>query len=158
MLTNNRDRRVVAERFLFRQKCTASRQRNAEHGEIVRGNNGTERTPRIAFLTEADKREVETHYITEDGVLLANVEISGIRKSAEFFRILLVLRKELRHLVRLGVSRRGEEKRVHQREYGGIHANAEREHGYRGNCKRRRLEQLPKRKFKITDHNQALWL
>src|SRR5205807_3479511 len=34
-VTDNRDRSVVARRFLFRQKCTASRQRNAEHGEIV---------------------------------------------------------------------------------------------------------------------------
>jgi hypothetical protein len=130
-VTDDRDRRVVAGRFLFRQKCTASRQRNAEHREIVRGDGGTESAPRIAFLAEADKREIETHYVTEDRVLVANVEISGIRKTAKFLWILLVLRKELHHFMRLGISRRCKEKPVYQGEHGCIHANAEREHGYR---------------------------
>ena len=60
--------------------------------------------------------------------------------------------------MRLGISRRGEEKRIDQGEYGGVHANAEREHDYRSNRKPGRLEELPKRKCEITDHGQALWL
>src|ERR1700686_4524117 len=151
-ITDNRDRRVVAGRFLFRQKCTASRQRNAEDGKIVRSDDGTERTAGIAFLAEANKREVEPHYVTEDGVLLANVEISRIGKSAEFFRILLVLGKELDHFVRFGIGRRGKEKPVHQTENGSVHANAEREYGYRCNRERRRLEKLPNGKPKVLNH------
>src|SRR4029077_10298590 len=150
------DRRPLAGRFLFRQKCTAARQRNAEHGKIVRGDDGSERAPRIAFLTEADERYIETHYVGEHRVLLANVAIGGIRKPAKFLGILLVLRKELHHLMRLGISRGGKENRVHQGEYGGIHANAEREHRYRCNRKGWRLEQLAERKFKITNHGQVL--
>src|SRR6266536_6667358 len=130
-VTDDRDLRVVAWRFLLRQKCTAARQWNAEDGEIVRGDDGAECAPRIAFLAKADQREIEGHYVAEHRVLLADIEISGIRKAAKFLRILLVLRKELHHFMRLGISRRGKEKPVYQGEYSGIHANAEREHGYR---------------------------
>src|SRR5205085_8663365 len=87
-----------------------------------------------------------------------DVDISGIRETAKLFRILLVLRKELRHLVRLGVSRRGKEERVDQAKHGRVHANAEREHSRRCYGEPRRLEQLPYPKFKISNHNQALWL
>ena len=58
--------------------------------------------------------------------------------------------------MRLGISRRGKEKRVHQSEYGRILADAEGEQGYRGNRKSGRLKQLAERKFKILNH--ALWL
>src|SRR5215831_11100229 len=155
-VTHNRDRCVVARRFLFRQECTPSRELNAEHREIVRGDDRTKRAAGIALLAETDKRDIETHHVAEDRILLANVEIGGIGKTAEFFRILFALRKELHHFVRFGISRRGKEKRVHQGEYGGIHANAEREHGYRCNRKGWCLEQLTESKFKITNHGQAL--
>ena len=113
---------------------------------------------RIAFLTEANECEIETHYVSEHRVLLADVEISGIGKTAEFLWILLVLRKELHHFMRLGISRRSKEKRVHQGEYGRVHANAEREHRYRCNRKGWRLGQLAERKFEIANHSQAFWL
>src|SRR5438067_5044213 len=92
-VTDNRDRGVVAGRFLFRQECASSRQRNAEHGKIVRGHDGTERAAGIASLADTDQREIETHYVGEDRVLRADVDISGIRKTAKFLRVLLVLRK-----------------------------------------------------------------
>ena len=85
------------------------------------------------FLTQANQREVETHCIAEDRVLLADVEISRIRKTTKFFRIFLVLGKELHHFVRLGVSRWRKEKRIHQAEHGRVHANAECEHRDRRN-------------------------
>src|SRR6266496_1435677 len=157
-VTDDRDLRVVAWRFLLRQKCTAARQWNAEDGEIVRGDDGTERAARIAFLAEADQREIEGHYVAEHRVLLADIEISGIRKTVKFLRILLVLRKELHHFVRLGVRGRSKEKSVYQAEYSGVHANPERQHSCRCNCKPWRLEQLPEGKFEIANHSQALWL
>ncbi len=153
-VTDDRDRRVAAGRFLFRQKRAALRQRDTEHGEIVRADDGGERAAGIAFLAETDHREIKTHCIAEDRVLLPDVEISRIRKTAKFFRILLVLGKKLHHFVRFGVSRRGKEKRVHQAEHGGVRANAERKHGCGRNRKRRRFEKLPESKFKILNH---LW-
>ncbi len=109
------------------------RQRDTEHGEIVRADDGGERAAGIAFLAQTDQREVETHCVAEDRVLLADVEISWIRKSAISFGIFLVLGKELHHFVRLGVSGRGKEKRVNQAEHGRVRANAEREHRDRRN-------------------------
>src|SRR6266436_8373174 len=156
-VTDDRDLRVVAWRFLLRQKCTAARQWNTEDGEIVRGDDGTEGAARIAFLTQTNQGQIEAHYVTENRVLLADIEISGIRKTAEFLWILLVLRKELHHFVRLGVRGRGKEKGVYQAEHSGVHANPEREHSCRCNCKPRRLEQLPEGKFEIANHSQALW-
>jgi hypothetical protein len=88
--------------------------------------------------------------------VLANIEISGIGKTAEFLWILFVLRKKLHHFMRLGISRWGKEKRVHQSEYGGIHTNAEREHCHRCNRKGWSLGQLAEPKFKITNHCQVL--
>src|SRR5262252_7798873 len=149
-VTHNRDRCVVARRFLFRQECTPSRKLNAEHREIVRGDDRTKRAAGVALLAETDKRDIETHHVAEDRILLANIEIGRIGKTAEFFRILLVLRKELHHFVRLGVCRRSKEKSVYQAEHGGIHANAESKHDYRGKRKSRHFEELPKRKFEIT--------
>src|SRR5207249_11500688 len=99
--------------------------------EIVGHDDGTERTPAVTLLNEYDARDIETQYVAEHRVLLANIEISGIRKAEKFLRMLLVLRKELHHFMRLGISRRDKEKPVYQDEYGGIHANAQREHGYR---------------------------
>src|SRR5207237_2850060 len=134
----------------------ASREGNTEHGKIVRANDGGKGAARIVFLAETDQREIESHGVAEDGVLLADIAISRVRKPTKLFRILLILRKELHHFVRLVVSRRGKEKRVDQAEYGGIHANPEREHGCRRNRKCSRFEQLPERKFEILNH--ALWL
>src|SRR5580765_1135730 len=134
-VTDNRDLRVVARRFLLRQKCTATRQWNAEHGEIIRGDNRTEGAARIAFLTQPNKGQIEGHYVTENRVLLLDVEIRRIRKTTEFFRIFLVLGKELHHFVRLGVSRWRKEKRIHQAEHGRVHANSECEHRDRRNRK-----------------------
>src|SRR4029077_252265 len=147
---------AMAGNFFFRQKFTDARQWDAENGEIVGGDDGTERAPRIAFLADADQCEIESHYVGEHRVLLANVEISGVGKTTEFLGILLVLRKELHHFMRFGITRGGKENCVHQGEYGGIHANAEREHRYRCNRKGWRLEQLAERKFKITNHGQVL--
>src|SRR5215831_19143975 len=144
-VTHNRDRCVVARRFLFRQECTPSRELNAEHREIVRGDDRTKRAAGVALLAETDKRDIETHHVAEDRILLANIEIGGIGKTAEFFRIILVLGKELHHFVRLGVSRGGEEKSVYKTKYGRIHANPECEHSRSRDRKRPRLYQLPKR-------------
>src|SRR5438132_9042426 len=121
---------------------------------MVRTDNGAECAARIAFLAQTDQREIETQCVGEDRVLLSDVEISRIRKTAKFFRILLVLGKKLHHFVRFGVSRRGKEKRVNQAEHGGVRANAERKHGCGRNRKRRRFEKLPESKFKILNH---LW-
>src|ERR1044071_6644398 len=96
-VAGNRDGRVVAGNFLFRQKCTASRHWNAKNGEIVRGHDGTERAPRIALLADANQCEIETQYISEHRVVLANVEISSIGEAAKLLRILVVLRKKLHH-------------------------------------------------------------
>src|SRR5207253_10715794 len=100
-VTGDRDRGVVAGRFFFRHKCAASRHRNTEHREMVRADDAGECAAGIAFLADTDQREIETHYVGEDGVLLADVDISGIAKTAKLFRVLLVLRKELHQFVRL---------------------------------------------------------
>ena len=139
-VTNDRDRGVAAGSFLFWQKCAASRQRDSEDGEIVRADDCGERASRIAFLADTDQREIETHCVAENRVLVADVEISRIRKTAKFFRILLVLGKELHHFVWLGVSRWGKEKSVHQAEHCCVHANAECEHRDRRNRKTWRLK------------------
>src|SRR6185295_18637919 len=94
IVTDDRDRRVAAGRLFFRQKCATARERDTEHGEIVRTDYGSERTARISFLPETDQREIETQRVAEDGVLFADIAISRIRKTAELFRILLVLGKE----------------------------------------------------------------
>src|SRR5436853_3138048 len=120
-VTDNRDGRVMAGGFLCRQKCAASRQLHAEHGEIVRSDECSKRAARIAFLAEAHKREIETHYIAENWILLVNIEIARIRKTAEFLRIFLVLRKELHHFVRLGISGRSKEKGVYHAKHGRVH-------------------------------------
>src|ERR1051325_11987004 len=106
-VAGNRDGRVVAGNPFFRQKCTASRHWNAKNGEIIRGHDGTEGAARIALLADANQCEIEAHYVSEHRVLLANVEISGIGKAAKLLGILLVLRKKLDHLMRLGISRWG---------------------------------------------------
>src|SRR5262245_40894064 len=119
-IARDRDRRGVARRFFFRQKRTASHERNAKDREIIGGNYCAKHAPRVAFLTEADEVEIESHNVAEDRVLLANIEIGWIRKPAELFRILFVLRKELHHFVRLGISRRSKEKCVHDTKHGGV--------------------------------------
>src|SRR5262249_6075479 len=110
------------------------------------------RATRIASLTKADERNVETHYVAENRVLLANIEIRGIGKPAEFLRILLVLRKELHHFMRVGVSRRRKEKSVHHAEHGCVHSNSECEHDHRSKREARRFQQLPKCKFEFLNH------
>jgi len=145
----------VARRFLLREKCTASGQLNTEHGEIVRCDDCTKRAARIALLAKSDERDIETHHVTQDRILIADIEVRWIRKTAELFRILLVLRKKLHHFVWLGVSRGSKEKSVHHTEHSGIHPNPQREHSRRCNRKRRRLQQLPKRKLEIPDYVQA---
>src|SRR5205823_9108529 len=119
---------------------------------------GGERAARIAFLAETDQREIETHGGAEDRVLLADVAISRVRKTAKFFWILLVLGKELHHFVRLGVSWRSEEKRIDQAEYGGVGADpkGQHEHGREGEAWR--LDELAQREPKILDHTVALLL
>jgi hypothetical protein len=93
-----------------------------------------ERAARIAFLAETDQGEIESHCVAEDGVLLADIAIRWIRKTAEFLRILLVLGKELHHFVWPGVSGRSEEKCVYQAEHGGVGADpkGQHEHGREG--------------------------
>src|SRR5262245_14147418 len=138
-VARNRDPCVVARCFLFRYECTPSREPNAEHREIVRGDDRTKRAAGVALLAETDKRDIETHPVAEDRILLTNIEIGGIGKTAEFFRILLVLRKELHHFVRFGVSRGREEKSVYKTKYGRINADPECKHGRCCDRKRRRL-------------------
>src|SRR5205085_10080969 len=100
----------------------------------VRANDCGEGAARIAFLAETDQREIESHGVAEDGVLLADVTIRWIRKTAEFLRILLVVGEDLQHFVRLGVSWRSEEKCIYQAEHGGVGADpkGQHEHGREG--------------------------
>ena len=105
-VTDDGDLRAAAGRFLLRQERASMHGRHAEHREIIRADRGGEGAARIAFLAEADQREIVSHRVGEDGVLLADVAISRIRKSAKCFRVLLVLRKDLHHFVRLRVTRR----------------------------------------------------
>src|ERR1700682_5896782 len=91
------DLRAAAGRFLFRQECASVHGRHAEHREIIRADRGGEGATRIAFLAEADQREIVSHRVGEDGVLFADVLKSWIRKAVESFRVLLVLRKELHY-------------------------------------------------------------
>src|ERR1017187_1573180 len=93
-------------RSLLRQERASMHGRNADHREIIRADRGGEGAPRVAFLAKADQREIVSHRVGEDGVLLADVAVSRIRKSAKSFRVLLVLRKDLHHFVRLRVTRR----------------------------------------------------
>ena len=140
-ITDDRDRCVTAGRFLFRQKSAASASGNTEDGEIVRADNGGESAASIAFPPKPTNARLKPK-TGEDRVLLADVAISRIGKSTEFFWILFVLGKQLHHLVRVRISRRGKEKPVYQAEHGGVHANAKSEHEHRGDGKPRRLDQL----------------
>jgi len=81
--------------FCFGQECATAHQWHAENGEVIRTNHGAECTARVAPFANPDKRQVETHHVAEDSILLANVPISRIRKTAISFRVLFILRKDL---------------------------------------------------------------
>src|SRR5206468_3815074 len=85
------DRRCAARSFLFWQKYSALRGRNAKHGKIVRADNGGEGAPRITLLSDADQREIVGHRVSKHAVLLTDVPISRIGKPAIGFRALFVL-------------------------------------------------------------------
>ena len=60
--------------------------------------------------------------------------------------------------MRLGVSRRSEEKRVDQAEHGGVRANPERQHEHSRDGEAWRLDELAEREPKILDHMMPLLL
>jgi hypothetical protein len=60
--------------------------------------------------------------------------------------------------VRLGVSRRREEKCVYQTEHGGVGADSKGEHEYGREGEAWRLDELAEREPKIVDHKTLLLL
>src|SRR2546430_1560728 len=153
-VADDRDRRVAAERFLFRREGASAGEGNAENGKIIRADDSTKGAPRVALLAESDHSEVVGHDIGEDGVLGADVLVSRVGKAAIRFRVPFVLRENLDDFLRLRIRRRREEHRVDEAEHGGIRADAERENdGSRGR-KSWRLEKLAESESKIVDHMQ----
>ncbi len=94
----------------------------------------------LFFLAEADHRDVMPGDAGKGRVLLANIVQRRIRKGAEHFRVLHVLRKNLDQLVRPRVAGRREQHRMDQAEDGGIGADAEGKHQHGRDCEARRLE------------------
>ena len=122
------------------------------------------RAPRVVLLADADHGDAMPGDAREDRVLLANVGQRRIRKCAEHFRVLHVLRKNLHELVRSRVSRRREQHRMDETEDGGVGADAEGQHEDGRDRKARRLEELPDRETEIVDHlavrcaESGLWI
>jgi hypothetical protein len=120
-----------------------------EDREVIRGNQRGESAAGASFLADADHGQVVRHDVRENGVLLLDVAISRVRKRAEALRILFVLRIDLNQLAGIRVSGGPEEERVHETEDGRVRADAEGEHGDRGDGKARCFSELPDREFKI---------
>ena len=144
---------AAATRCLFLgRKGAPLRRRNAQNGKIIRADDIGERATRFSLLTETDHPKIVRQHLREDCVLLANVAVGGIRKLAERFWILFVLRKELHNLRRLRVTGRLKQHRVDEAENGGVRANAKGENDHSRDGEPRRLHKLSDRKFKILDH------
>src|SRR5947207_15807598 len=94
-ITDDYYRRAASRYFFVRQKRATLGQRNAEHGKIIRANNGAERATCIALLSDPDERHMIRHGVGEAAVLNADVFISRIRNAPVSFRSLFVLRKYL---------------------------------------------------------------
>ena len=155
-VTDNRDRRILAGRFFFRQKGAALRRLNTQNSEVIRGDDIGESPARGPLVADTDHREIVRHHAGEGAVLLADIEIGRIRKTAESLRIFLILRIDLHDLARLFVSRRLEEHRVHETEDGGVRANPEGEDDDRSRGETPRLHQLPESESEVVEHNSVI--
>ena len=114
VVAHDRDRRVAAGCFLFRRERAALHRHHAHDREIIGAHHVGERAPRAAFIAHADHGEVVRHHTGENAVLLADIEVGRIGKTAKRLRIFLILRKDLHDLVRLRVMGRLEQHRVHR--------------------------------------------
>ena len=126
--------------------------RDTENRKVICGHDGSENAAGISFVAQTNHRDIVRRYAGEHGVLIANVRVCRIRKSAECFRILPVLRKHLHELMGPSVTRRGKKHGVNQAEPGRVRANSERENQNRGNREARRFNQLPESKANVSNH------
>ena len=90
-IADDRDGAASARCLFLGQKRATARQWHTENGEVIRTNNGAECAARVTLFANPDERQVESHHVAENSVLLANVPISRIRKTAISFRVLFIL-------------------------------------------------------------------
>ena len=156
VVAHDRDRRVAAGCFLFRPEGAALHRHHSHDREIIGAHHVGERATRAAFIAHADHGEVVRHHPGEDAVLIADIDVGRIGKTAKRLRIFLILRKDLHDLVRLRVMGRLEQQRVHEAEDGGVRANPEREHNDRRRRESPCLHELPKCKSEVVKHTSMM--
>ena len=116
-----------ADHVVLRTDRAADRRRDAERAEVVAGDDLAEREPRTAVEVDRGEHRRVADEIFEDAVLPFQVEIIGVRRSAELDGAGGIAGKDVDQPLGLRHRQRLEDQGVGNREERGVEADADRQ-------------------------------